>query len=427
MPVEVVLPALSAGMEDAVIARWLKAEGDAVKRGDLIAEVETDKATMELEAETEGRIGKLLVKDGVRATVNQVIALLLKEGEDASVIGNVDARDVPLAPAGSSTPVAAASMATSVQPRTPALAHASGQVRHRASPLARRLAAEHNISLERMAGSGPRGRIVRIDVERAAALKSAASAILEGPVSASTELSPTSKTVPVGIGEHEVIPHTSMRRTIARRLLEAKTTIPHFYLTVDCNIDSLLTLRKKINETRESSDRISVNDFIIKASALALRKVPDANVVWTEDALLKLKDVDIAVAVATEGGLITPIVRHADQMSIGTISAEMKSLAARARENRLKPGEFQGGGFSISNLGMYGVKSFSAIINPPQSAILAVGAGERRPIERDGQLAFATMMSVTLSADHRAIDGALGAQLLEAFKTALEEPMSLLI
>ncbi|CUW51765.1 branched-chain alpha-keto acid dehydrogenase subunit E2 [Brucella vulpis] len=218
-----------------------------------------------------------------------------------------------------------------------------------------------------------------------------------------------------------------MRRTIARRLLEAKTTVPHFYLNVDCEIDALLALRSQINEKREGSTRISVNDFVIKASAAALRRVPDANVIWTDEALLKLKDVDIAVAVATEGGLITPIIRSADQMSLGAISAQMKSLAARARENRLKPKEFQGGGFSISNLGMYGVKSFSAIINPPQSAILAVGAGERRPIERNGELAFATMMSVTLSVNHRAVDGALGAQLLAAFKAGIEDPMSLLV
>lgn len=344
MPVEVVLPALSAGMEDAVIARWLKAEGDAVSKGDLIAEVETDKATMELEAEVDGRIGQLLVKDGARANVNQVIALLLKEGEDASAMAGFAVGSSPVAVAEAETPVAASPV-----PAAPAVsAPASGEVRHKASPL-------------------------------------------------------------------------------ARRLLEAKTTVPHFYLNVDCEIDALLALRSQINEKREGSARISVNDFVIKASAAALRRVPDANVIWTDEALLKLKDVDIAVAVATEGGLITPIIRSADQMSLGAISAQMKSLAARARENRLKPEEFQGGGFSISNLGMYGVKSFSAIINPPQSAILAVGAGERRPIERNGELAFATMMSVTLSVDHRAVDGALGAQLLAAFKAGIEDPMSLLV
>ncbi|SCD25471.1 pyruvate dehydrogenase complex dihydrolipoamide acetyltransferase [Brucella inopinata] len=421
MPVEVVLPALSAGMEDAVIARWLKAEGDAVSKGDLIAEVETDKATMELEAEVDGRIGQLLVKDGARANVNQVIALLLKEGEDASAMAGFAVGSSPVAVAEAETPVAASPV-----PAAPAVsAPASGEVRHKASPLARRLAAELGVSLEGLAGSGARGRIVRIDVERAAASKPVPVAAAAAPAAAPAEAS--SKAIPVGIGEYEAVPHTSMRRTIARRLLEAKTTVPHFYLNVDCEIDALLALRSQINEKREGSTRISVNDFVIKASAAALRRVPDANVIWTDEALLKLKDVDIAVAVAMEGGLITPIIRSADQMSLGAISAQMKSLAARARENRLKPEEFQGGGFSISNLGMYGVKSFSAIINPPQSAILAVGAGERRPIERNGELAFATMMSVTLSVDHRAVDGALGAQLLAAFKAGIEDPMSLLV
>ncbi|MFQ0812697.1 branched-chain alpha-keto acid dehydrogenase subunit E2 [Brucella anthropi] len=423
MPVEVVLPALSAGMEDAVIARWLKAEGDAVSKGDLIAEVETDKATMELEAEADGRIGRLLVKDGARANVNQVIAVLLKDGEDAAALDGFAAGAKPAVVAETAVPAVASP--TAAPAATAVSTPASGEVRHKASPLARRLAVELGVSLEGLAGSGPRGRIVRMDVEHAAASKPVAAAAVAAPASAPAEAS--SKAIPVGIGEYEAIAHTSMRRTIARRLLEAKTTVPHFYLNVDCEIDALLALRSQINEKREGSERISVNDFVIKASAAALRRVPDANVVWTDDALLKLKDVDIAVAVATDGGLITPIIRRADQMSLGAISAQMKSLAARARENRLKPEEFQGGGFSISNLGMYGVKSFSAIINPPQSAILAVGAGERRPIERNGELAFATMMSVTLSVDHRAVDGALGAQLLAAFKAGIEDPMSLLV
>ncbi len=420
MPVEVVLPALSAGMEDGVIARWLKAEGDAVSKGDLIAEVETDKATMELEAEVNGRIGQLLVKGGTRANVNQVIAVLLKENEDASALARFDIGAKPTGPV-KATVSAAASPAV-VPVASAAEIPTSVEVRHKASPLARRLATELGVSLDGLAGTGARGRIVRIDVERAAASRLGTSAT---PPPAPADIS--TKAFPVGIGEYEIIPHTSMRRTIARRLLEAKTMVPHFYLDVDCKIDTLLALREQINEKREDSARISVNDFVIKASAAALRRVPDANVVWTDDALLKLRNVDIAVAVATEGGLITPIIRCADQMSLGAISAEMKSLAKRARENRLKPEEFQGGGFSISNLGMYGVKSFSAIINPPQSAILAVGAGERRPIERNGELAFATMMSVTLSVDHRAVDGALGAQLLAAFKAGMEDPMTLLV
>lgn len=413
MPIEVVLPALSAGMEDAVIARWLKAEGDAVKKGDLIAEVETDKATMELEAEADGRIGRILVQDGKRAEVNQVIAFVLKDGEDASALPAGAATPAPAAKTETAAPAAAAPRPTA-SPTT-----ASEAARHAASPLARRLASEKGISLDGLTGSGPKGRIVRIDIERAG--QAAASAPVAAPPAA------PSKGIPPGIGAYEAVPHTSMRRTIARRLLEAKQTVPHFYLNADCNIDELMALRAQINARREPADRISVNDFIIKASAVALRKVPDANAVWTEDAILKLKDVDIAVAVATEGGLITPLIRQADRKSLGALSQEMKALAARARENRLKPEEYQGGGFSISNLGMYGIKSFSAIINPPQSAILAVGAGERRPVERNGELAFATMMSVTLSVDHRTVDGALGAQLLGAFKAAIEDPMNLLV
>ncbi len=409
MPVEVVLPALSAGMETGVIARWLKAEGDAVKKGDLLAEIETDKATMELEAEADGRIGRILVEGGKSAEVNQVIALLLREGEEASALAApaqvVAAPIVPVA-----APVA--------QPKP------ADETRHKASPLARRLAAERGVSLEGLAGSGPKGRIVRIDIERAAsALKPVPIVAPVAPAAAPS----VPAGIPPGIGPHEAVPHTSMRRTIARRLLEAKQTVPHFYLNADCDIDALLALRARINEKRAADERISVNDFIIKASAIALRRVPAANAVWTEDAILRLQDVDIAVAVATEGGLVTPLIRQADKKSVGAISAEMKALAARARENRLKPEEYQGGGFSISNLGMYGVRSFSAIINPPQSAILAVGAGERRPVEREGQLAFATMMSVTLSVDHRTVDGALGAQLLAAFRAAIEDPMNLLV
>lgn len=415
MPMDIVLPALSAGMEEAVVARWLKAEGEAVRQGDPIAEIETDKATMELEAEADGVIGRLLVGNGARAEVNQVIAVLLKEGEEASALAAA-----PVKPAAAPPVPAVAETAPARPLRTGQPMKQGGGVRHRASPLARRLAGAKGVSLEGLAGSGPRGRIVRIDVERAAA------AVPVVAPAAQPAASP-SKGVPPGIGPYEAVPHTSMRRTIARRLLEAKQTVPHFYLNADCDIDALLALRTRINETRDPSERISVNDFIIKASAAALRRVPGANAVWTDEAILRLQDADIAVAVATEGGLVTPVIRQADRKSLGTISAEMKALAARARENRLRPEEYQGGGFSVSNLGMYGTRSFSAIINPPQSAILAVGAGERRPVERNGELAFATLMSVTLSVDHRSVDGALGAQLLAAFKAAVEDPMNLLV
>lgn len=420
MPIEVVLPALSAGMEDAVIARWLKAEGDTVAKGELLAEIETDKATMELEAEADGRIGKLLVKDGNRADVNQVIAVLLGAGEDASAstssapVAAVQAAEQPTATSVSAVPVTIVTSAP------------EAGARHKASPLARRMASVQGISLDQISGSGPKGRIVRIDVERAAVFATMQPQAVQPTAAVPPAVQPA-KGIPVGIGDYEAIPHTSMRRTIARRLVEAKTTVPHFYLNLDCEIDALLGLRSRINDTREAADRISVNDFVIRAAAVALRKVPDANAIWTDEATLRLSDVDISVAVATDGGLITPIIRKADQKSLSTISSEMKSLSARARENRLKPEDFQGGGFSISNLGMFGIKSFSAIVNPPQSAILAVGAGERRPVERNGELAFSTVMSVTLSVDHRAVDGALGAELLNAFKAAIEEPMSMLV
>lgn len=426
MPIEVVLPALSAGMEDAVIARWLKAEGDTVKKGDPIADVETDKATMELEAETDGTVGRILVKDGARANVNQVIAVLLAPGESASALATAVTQS-PAPVAASAPAVAASAIPASPAPAWPPVqATVSGTgARHKASPLARRLAAERGVSLEGLTGSGPKGRIVRLDIERAA---SAAPVVAQTVAATTATPAPAApQGIPPGIGPYEAVPHTSMRRTIARRLLEAKQTVPHFYLNADCDIDALLALRARINEKRDAAERISVNDFIIRASALALKAVPEANAVWTDEAILRLQDIDIAVAVATDGGLVTPLIRQADKKSLGAISAEMKALAARARENRLKPDEYQGGGFSISNLGMYGIRSFSAIINPPQSAILAVGAGERRPVERDGQLAFATMMSVTLSVDHRSVDGALGARLLAAFKAAIEDPMNLIV
>ena len=415
MAYEIALPALSAGMEEAVIARWLKAEGDRVAKGEPIAEVETDKATMELEAEQDGLIGKLLVAAGDRAAVNQVIAVLVNEGEDAASLAVAAERRPPAPAAVTSSAIVSAPTADTVGVTS---------VRHKASPLARRLAVERGVPLDGITGTGWKGRIVRVDVERAI-LPTSTVPLVSTP---SPDMGPAGgRAIPVGIGEYTSVPHTNMRRTIARRLLESKTTVPHFYLTADCEMDALLALRARINETRDSASRISVNDFVIKAVAHALRAVPNANVMWTDEAMLQLHDVDIAVAVATDGGLITPVIRKADQKSLGTISAEMKSLAARARDGRLKPEEFQGGGFSISNLGMYGVRTFSAIINPPQSGILAVGATGRKAVERDGQLAFVTMMECTVSVDHRAVDGAVGATWLQAFKRAVEEPMTLLI
>ncbi|APZ50476.1 pyruvate dehydrogenase complex dihydrolipoamide acetyltransferase [Salipiger abyssi] len=412
MPKDIVLPSLSAGMEDAVIARWLKAEGDAVAPGEALAEVETDKATMELEAEAAGTLGRILVPDGERADVNAVIAVLLEEGESADALA-------AYAPGGATPAVPEAPKEAPVLSEKTVAATPPATDKVLASPLARRIAAQKGVDLAGLSGSGPRGRIVRVDVERAA----------EQAQTAPVAQAPEAKVAPdlTGLGAYEAIPHTNMRRTIARRLVESKTTVPHFYLEADCDLEALLALRAQVNEGRDTPARISVNDFLIKAVALALAEVPEANAVWTDEAILRLGSVDISVAVATDGGLITPVLRDADCKSLGALSAEMKALAVRAREGRLKPEEYQGGGFSLSNLGMYGVKRFSAIINPPQSCILAVGAAERRPVERDGQIAFAPVMSVTLSVDHRSVDGAVGAQWLAAFKAAVENPMSLLV
>lgn len=411
MPKEIILPSLSAGMEDAVIANWLKSEGDTVAAGEILAEVETDKATMEFEAESAGVLGRIIVPAGERADVNAVIAVLLVDGEEASVLEGY----VPDA----GIPVPERSPSAQVVSPTADVVPVACEKGITASPLARRIAAQKDIDLSELTGSGPRGRIVRIDVERASKNKVTVQAAVS-PVP-----SPVSNLV--GIGEHDIIPHSNMRRTIARRLMESKTTVPHFYLEADCDIEALLELRAQINEGREKSDKISVNDFVIKAVAHALAKVPSANAIWTDEAILQLKSIDISVAVATETGLITPVVRNADQKSLGAISKEMKALAIKARDGRLKPEEYQGGGFSISNLGMFGVKSFSAIINPPQSCILAVGAAERRPVGRGGQILLAPVMSVTLSVDHRSVDGAVGAAWLAAFKAALELPMTLLV
>lgn len=410
MATEIILPSLSAGMEDAVIAKWLVKMGDKVVKGQVLAEIETDKAMMELEAEAEGIVGRLNIEDGKRADVGQVIAVLVAEGESV--------------PEGSSAPVPIeVPPAAPAAPAAPAFQpEAEGEHRHRASPLARRMAAVAGIGLEDVMGSGPRGRIVKIDVERLIAVQDSVPAGAPAETSAQPPVG-----VPAGIGPYEAKPLSNMRRVIARRLAEAKQTVPHFYLSVDCELDALLALRAEINEGRDKAGKISVNDFVIKASSCALRKVPEANVVWNGDEILQLADVDISVAVATDGGLLTPIIRGADRMSLGTLSGEMKALAARAREGRLKPEEYQGGGFSISNLGMYGVKSFSAIINPPQSCMLAVGAGEKRPVGRGDQIVLADVMSVTLSVDHRSVDGALGAQVLAAFKEGIENPMSLLL
>lgn len=413
MPIEITLPSLSAGMQDAVIAKWLVAPGDRIVAGQAVAEVETDKATMELEAEAAGTVARLTIAAGAQADVGQVIAVLAAEGEAPADLA-------------AATPAPSAPIATRVA--TPPSPGRAGERKHAASPLARRMIAAAGISPMELTGSGPYGRIVKVDVERrlarlAPAQPSPAAPMPPPPPAVAAD----DPAIPAGIGPHEVVTLSNMRRAIARRVVSAKTTIPHFYLSVDCELDALQDLRARINAGREKAGRISVNDFVVKAAALALRAVPAANVIWSNDRILKLAEVDISVAVATEDGLITPILRSADRRSLGALSAEMKSLAARARAGTLRPEDYQGGGFSVSNLGMYGVRSFSAIINPPQSCILAAGASERRPVARGDQLALAEVMTVTLSVDHRSVDGALGAQLLAAFKNGIENPLSLLV
>ena len=425
MPIEILMPALSPTMTEGNLAKWLKNEGEAVKPGDVIAEIETDKATMEVEAVDEGKLGKILVPAGSQGVkVNQPIALLLEEGEDASALAKAaTAAPKPAAPAPTPAPATApapvASQPAAAPTPAPVAAAATGE-RVFASPLARRMAQQAGLDLARVNGSGPHGRIVKADIDAALARGAPAAA---KPTPAAT---PAAAPPAFGLPAFTEQPHSMMRKVIARRLVESKREAPHFYLTIDCNLDRLLQLRQEINAKRER-DKISVNDLVIKASALALKRVPAANASWTETAVRLYQAADVSVAVATPGGLITPIIRSADSKSLSTISAEMKDLAARARENKLKPEEYQGGTFSVSNLGMFGIREFAAVINPPQGAILAVGAGEQRPIVKDNALAIATMMSCTLSVDHRVVDGAIGAEFLVAFKKLVEDPLSMLI
>jgi pyruvate dehydrogenase E2 component (dihydrolipoamide acetyltransferase) len=425
MPIEILMPALSPTMTEGNLAKWLKNEGEAVKPGDVIAEIETDKATMEVEAVDEGKLGKILVPAGSQGVkVNQPIALLLEEGEDASALAKAaTAAPKPAAPAPTPAPTTApapvASQPAAAPTPAPVAAAATGE-RVFASPLARRMAQQAGLDLARVNGSGPHGRIVKADIDAALARGAPAAA---KPTPAAT---PAAAPPAFGLPAFTEQPHSMMRKVIARRLVESKREAPHFYLTIDCNLDRLLQLRQEINAKREK-DKISVNDLVIKASALALKRVPAANASWTETAVRLYQAADVSVAVATPGGLITPIIRSADTKTLSAISAEMKDLAARARENKLKPEEYQGGTFSVSNLGMFGIREFAAVINPPQGAILAVGAGEQRPIVKDNALAIATMMSCTLSVDHRVVDGAIGAEFLAAFKKLVEDPLSMLI
>ncbi len=416
MPTQIVMPALSPTMTEGTLARWLKGEGEAINSGDIIAEVETDKATMEIESHEEGTLGRILVAEGTEGVaINTPIAELLAEGEEAG--------SAPAASAPAAAPVRAAPEPAAASEPAPAATEKPAE-RIFASPLARRMAAQAGLDLAQISGSGPRGRIVKRDIE--AALAAPAAPAAPPPVQAPAAVPAAA---PVSVPDSEPvteIPNSGMRKVIARRLTESKQTIPHFYLTVDCEIDSLLKFREELN-SRLDSGKISVNDLVVHAVALALRKVPEANATWTDAATLRRDTIDVSVAVAVEGGLVTPVVRRADVKGLAEIAAEMADFAARAREGKLTPEEYQGGGFSVSNLGMYGIREFAAVINPPQAGILAVGAGEQRPVVKDGALAIATVMSCTLSGDHRVIDGAIGAKFLAAFKRLIEDPLTMLL
>jgi len=430
MAVEILMPALSPTMEEGTLAKWLVKEGDTVKSGQILAEIETDKATMEFEAVDEGIVGKILIAEGTAGVkVNTPIAVLLEDGEDASAAAPAKAA-ATIAVAVAAPPVAAASVA--VAPASPVAAGA----RVFASPLARRIARDKGLDLTRVAGSGPHGRIVRADVEgkTTVAVAPIASVPVEAPKAA-----PAPAAMPVGMAAetvkkmyadrvYEEVPLDGMRRVIAARLTEAKQTIPHFYLRRSVQLDALMAFREQLNKGLEARGvKLSVNDFIIKACAMALQAVPNANAVWAGDRMLRLKPSDVAVAVAVEGGLFTPVLRDADKKSLSALSAEMKDLATRAKTKKLAPHEYQGGSFAISNLGMMGIENFDAVINPPHGSILAVGAGLKKPVVMaDGTIGVATVMSMTLSVDHRVIDGALGAEFLKSVVEALENPMAML-
>ncbi|MGP9572765.1 pyruvate dehydrogenase complex dihydrolipoamide acetyltransferase [Halomonas sp. AOP42-E1-40] len=436
MATEILMPSLAAGMEEATLMRWLKHEGDAVAKGDVLAEIETDKALMEMESEVDGKLGQILVPASPNAVqVGTLIAVVLDEEESTSVMdcyqtaqtatpqSNAVDFSVSQCPEPSTTTVQSSEQHSASLSQTSQAPYSDNAGRIFASPLARRLADQAGIALNSLTGSGPRGRIVRLDVERA----------LQHPhaVTAAEITSPDATTPQCGTDANvERIPNSGMRKIIARRLCESKQTVPHFYLTVDCRLDELLELRSKLNVNGSQAKpayKLSVNDFIVFAASRALRRVPEVNASWTETEVIRYLDVDISVAVATESGLITPVVREVDRKGLAEITTEVRSLAKRARTGKLSPSEYHGGGFTISNLGMYGIREFSAIINPPQSAILAVGAIEKRPVVVDEKLAIGSMMTLTLSADHRVVDGSVGARFLAELKSLLEEPINLLV
>ena len=433
MPVKIFLPALSPTMTEGTLAKWLKNEGDTVNSGDILAEVETDKATMEIEAIDDGRLGRILVSEGTEGIpVNTPIAIILEKGEADSVLSDLDEissegsadikipiqNDQNISEVHKEQPGQSVGNINSEKKQTIGSLNTNKNDRIFVSPLARRMAEQSDLDLSKISGTGPNGRIVKADIETA--LRSRTQTELQ----VSSPLADDSQSLVAG--SFTKTPNTNMRKIIARRLTESKQNIPHFYLSIDCEIDSLLQVRKELNG-RSNSYNLSINDFIIRASAIALQKVPRANASWTDDATIFHKQADISVAVAIEGGLITPIISSAESKGLVLISDEVKDLTNRARSGALKPEEYQGGSFSVSNLGMYGVKEFAAVINPPQAAILAVGVGNKRPVVKNDALAIASIMNCTLSCDHRVVDGAVGAQWLEVFKGLIEDPLTMLL
>jgi pyruvate dehydrogenase E2 component (dihydrolipoamide acetyltransferase) len=458
MPTNILMPALSPTMEKGNLAKWLKKEGDQIKSGDVIAEIETDKATMEVEAVDEGVLAKIVVPEGTAdVPVNDIIAVIAGEGEDVKEVGKGDFAQPAAKPADDKSKAETAKQVEKAA-STPASTNGSGQKapqqaaapqaqtngagRVFASPLARRMAKEGGLDLAAIQGSGPHGRIVERDVKAAVEGGTAKKAQTAAP--AAQPAAPAPKLAPAGMsddivkkmfepGSYEEVPHDGMRRTIARRLVEAKQTIPHFYLTVDCDIDALLKLREQVNASAQKDKdgkpafKVSVNDMVIKALALALTRTPGSNVTFTENSMLHHKHADISVAVAIPGGLITPVIRKADTLTLSGIANAMKDFAKRAKDRKLKPEEYQGGTSAVSNLGMFGIKDFVAVINPPQTSIIAVGMGEKRAVVKNGEIVIGNVMSVTISCDHRAMDGAKGAELIAAFKQLIENPMGMLV
>ncbi len=421
MPVNVTMPALSPTMTEGKLARWTKKEGDKIKSGDVIAEIETDKATMEVEAVDEGILGKILVAEGTESVaVNTVIAMILEEGETANDLGAAPKAAVA-APKAAAPAVEVKAVASAAAPVA-----AKAGARVFATPLARRIAAQMGIDLASVQGTGPHGRIVKADLAKGGAPKAAAAPQASAPRAPSAGIDAKKQADLLGMTYKE-IPNNNIKKVVASRLLESKQTIPHFYLTVECRLDDLMAARERINTEAKGAFKLSVNDFVIKAVAMALKAYPAANVSWTDDAVLQFDHADISVAVSTPNGLITPIVKAAETKGLREISNEVKDLAGRAREGKLKPVEFQGGTFSVSNLGMFGVSEFAAIINPPQACILAVGAGEEKPYVEDGVIKVGTFMKCTLSVDHRAVDGSVGAEFLQFFKRYIETPVNMLV